>query len=128
MILGIGNDLIEIDRVKKILNQSSGSKFLERILTPRERELAVARTNRVHEFAAGRFAAKEAIVKALGCGIGESVSFQDIEILPDSKGKPECLITSAALDRLGIRKSLRIHLSISHNETTVSTFAVIEWI
>ena len=78
------------------------------------------------EFAAGRFAAKEAVVKALGCGIGKSMGFQDMEIIPDVNGKPECLIAGAALQRLGISSNLRVHLSISHNETTAFAFAVIE--
>lgn len=126
MILGIGNDLIEIDRVKKIIQQSAGTKFLERILTPDEQKLAEQRKGRVFEFAAGRFAAKEAVVKALGCGIGKGMGFQDMEIIPDVNGKPECLIAGAALQRLGISSNLRVHLSISHNETTAFAFAVIE--
>ncbi|MGG2198049.1 MULTISPECIES: holo-ACP synthase [Paenibacillus] len=132
MIIGIGTDLLEIARVRTILEQSSGARFLERVLTSRERELAHARKGRLAEFTAGRFAAKEAVVKALGCGIGKQVSLQDIEVLPDEKGKPLCRISDAAWDRLYPAGSgpsaadLVIHLSITHSESAAMAYAVVE--
>ncbi|MBP1992362.1 holo-ACP synthase [Paenibacillus eucommiae] len=126
MILGIGTDLVEISRMRKALEQTTGERFLERILTPAERELALQRRGRLAEFAAGRFAAKEAIVKALGCGIGKQVGFQDIEVLPDSLGKPECRISPGALQRAGQEESLRVHISITHTESMASAYAIAE--
>lgn len=93
MIYGIGHDVLEIRRMKDILAKASGGKFIRRILTPAELQLAEGRTGRLPEFVSGRFAAKEAVVKALGCGIGSEVGFQDIEILPDSSGKPGVKLT-----------------------------------
>jgi holo-[acyl-carrier protein] synthase len=126
MIVGIGNDLIEIDRVRKIIQSKAGARFLERILTPAERELAKERRVKKAEFTAGRFAAKEAIVKALGCGIGEQFSFQDMEIKPDSLGKPNCSMDVIALERMGMDSNVKVHISISHTDTMASAFAVIE--
>jgi holo-[acyl-carrier protein] synthase len=125
MIVGIGTDLVEIARMRKALEQSTGTRFLERILTPRERELALKRKGRLAEFAAGRFAAKEAVVKALGCGIGKQVGFQDVEVLPNELGKPECRIPAEALERAG-HGNIRIHLSITHTEAIASAYAIVE--
>lgn len=87
MITGIGLDIVELRRVRKL--DSKSAKFRERILT--ERELSEYRRlsdKRKVEFLAGRFAAKEAFSKAKGTGIGKACSFQDIEILKDGNGKP----------------------------------------
>jgi holo-[acyl-carrier protein] synthase len=127
MICGVGMDLLEIDRMKKILSGKAAERFLERILTSAERELAHKRKGRLSEFIAGRFAAKEAVVKALGCGIGQGMGFQDIEILPDALGKPVCILSSLALERLGYRyDSIKIHISISHTESMAAAYAVVE--
>lgn len=126
MILGVGNDLIDIDRVKRIIDDTSGQRFLTRILTPIEREMANKRGGKMYEYVAGRFAAKEAIVKALGCGIGEQVSFQDIEITSDSLGKPICSVDIKAKDRLKLSKETRIHISISHTAKLAAAVAVVE--
>ncbi|UJF32821.1 holo-ACP synthase [Paenibacillus hexagrammi] len=126
MIIGVGMDLVEISRLKHILDSSTADRFLQRILTPGELELARHRQGRLAEFAAGRFAAKEAIVKAIGCGIGKQVGFQDVEVLPDALGKPVCSVAPAALERAGISGSPRIHLSITHTDTMAAAYAVIE--
>ncbi|WP_127588157.1 holo-ACP synthase [Paenibacillus koleovorans] len=155
MIVGIGTDLVEIARIRRILEQPHGPRFVERLLTPAERELAAARgggsPGRLAEFVAGRFAAKEAVAKALGCGIGRQVGLQDISVLPGALGKPDCRVSDAALARLGLgggaeggsdgpvggerasaaaaaaaTAGLRIHISITHTETTAAAFAVAE--
>lgn len=87
MILGIGLDLVEMERIEKSLVRSR--KFAERILT--ERELSLfdnLSTQRQIEFLAGRFAAKEAYSKAVGTGIGKGCELHQIEILKDDLGKP----------------------------------------
>lgn len=126
MIIGIGTDIIEKARVRQLMEGRLGERFVQRILTEREQQLAAERKEQV-EFAAGRFAAKEAIVKAFGCGIGEYIGFQDIEIVPDRLGKPLCTLSAQAMNRLGHDfEALTIHLSISHGKTVVSAFAVVE--
>lgn len=127
MIRGVGTDLTDIARMRSTLQQPTGGRFLERILTPKERELAQQRKGRLAEFAAGRFAAKEAVVKALGCGIGKQVGFQDVEVLPDDLGKPVCRVSEEALARMGLRsQGVRIHLSITHTDHLAAAYAVVE--
>ena len=129
MIEGIGHDLIEIERIGRMLAESPlRDKFMRRILTDTERELAERRGAKQAEFVAGRFAAKEAVVKALGCGIGSQVGFRDIEVIPDRLGKPICALSPSAWQRLGRDKpnGLRIHLSITHSDTMASAYAIIE--
>ncbi|TWT02207.1 holo-ACP synthase [Planomicrobium sp. CPCC 101079] len=87
MITGIGLDITELQRVRRLDKKSP--KFRERVLTDRElAEYALLSEKRKTEFLAGRFAAKEAFAKANGTGIGKACSFQDIEIRKDSNGKP----------------------------------------
>ena len=87
MVLGIGTDIIEIARIRDALDRH-GERFLNRIFLPDE--VAYCRTfqDPVPSLAA-RFAAKEAVVKALGTGFGEEMEFHDIEIVRGPKGQPE---------------------------------------
>ncbi|WJH36723.1 holo-ACP synthase [Paenibacillus sp. CC-CFT747] len=126
MIVGVGTDLTDIARIAGLLGQPSGRRFLERVLTNAELALAEERRGRLAEFAAGRFAAKEAVVKALGCGIGRQVAWRDVEVLPDASGRPQCTLSPAARERLGLEPGIRLHLSITHTGTTAAAFAVAE--
>ena len=86
-----------IDRISSIVAGRTSDRFIRRILTEKERELTSGMNHgRLVTFIAGRFAAKEAVVKALGCGIGRLVGFQDIEILPDEAGRPHCFLSAKA--------------------------------
>lgn len=127
MIYGIGHDVAEIERISAVMTRESGARFIRRILTPAELELAEGRKGNLAEFAAGRFAAKEAIVKALGCGIGRQVGFQDIQVLPDAYGKPSVSLSEGAWSRLYMnQQEYVIHLTITHSRELASTFAVVE--
>lgn len=128
MILGIGTDLVELDRMKKILQSSTADSFVRRVLTEAECRIAnIYSGRRRWEFTAGRFAAKEAVVKALGCGIGAMAGFQDIEILPDRLGKPVCLVSSHTYEKLCLpADEMKVHLSITHSKALASAYAVIE--
>lgn len=87
MIIGIGLDIVELSRIRRLDGKSA--KFRERILTEQElSEYTLLSASRKTEFLAGRFAAKEAFGKARGTGIGAACSFQDIEVRKDEKGKP----------------------------------------
>lgn len=127
MIYGIGHDIVEIERVSRLLGGGTGDKLMRRILTPAEWELP-GRVARPGEFLAGRFAAKEAISKAFGCGIGRILGFADMEIVPDVNGKPSVRLSAEAWQRLGILEPQRyaIHLSITHERQLASAFAVVE--
>jgi holo-[acyl-carrier-protein] synthase len=128
MIAGIGHDVTDMDRVAALLAGKAGERFLERILTSRERELAGGyEGKRLTQFTAGRFAAKEAVVKALGCGIGAKVGFADIDILRGPEGKPECYLSAAAWEQLElIPESYRIHITITHDRAIASAVAIVE--
>lgn len=115
MITGIGIDIVELSRIKKIYERQE--KFAERILTKKEMGGFLQLTaERKAEFLAGRFAAKEAFSKAVGTGIGGSLSFLDIEIEKDEKGKPY------------VSKPVHqgVHLSISHSKEYAVAQVVIE--
>jgi len=120
MIHGIGTDIISLERIEYAL-EAFGSKFVRRILTDRERNYYIEINNPENKIAylAKRFAAKEAVAKAVGTGIGEQLSFHDIEITNADSGKP--------LVNLKKFESLIIHLSLSdEKEGFAVAFAVAE--
>lgn len=86
MIRGIGNDIIEIQRIKKCIDRH-GHHFINRLFTTQEQNYCYKYQDPIPHFA-GRFAAKEAIVKALGVGFGKTIEWHDLEILNDELGKP----------------------------------------
>lgn len=88
MIAGIGIDLAEVDRVKRVVQQTP--RFIDRVLTPGEKaQLAKFHRQRYWEYLTGRFSLKESFAKAMGTGIGETVGFQDIEIIDNEAGQPQ---------------------------------------
>src|SRR5699024_12151610 len=106
MIVGIGIDLIELVRIQSRLARQV--RFYTGVLTPKEQNLYLTLPkHRQIEFLAGRFAANEAFSKAMGTGIGKKVSFQDLEILPDTMNKP----IAQSKQFTG-----NIHLSITHSK------------
>lgn len=115
MIKGIGVDITELDRMETLINRQPRLK--ERILTESE-ILIFEKLNgrRKVEYFAGRFAAKEAFSKANGTGIGKYLSFLDIEIISDDKGKP---VISKPFSK-------GVHLSISHSRDYAVAQVVIE--
>lgn len=125
MIVGVGSDLVEIDRISSITKRTSS--FVKRILTENEQAYLTDKSpERVIEYLAGRFAAKEAIAKALGTGIGSKLSFQDMEIIPDAMGKPTVQISQRVRDELSLGDRCRVHVSISHSRTVAIAYVVIE--
>ncbi|AZK44840.1 holo-ACP synthase [Paenibacillus lentus] len=128
MIYGIGHDVVEIERMRKMVNGASGDRLMKRVLTPAERELPGSKT-RPAEFLAGRFAAKEAVSKAFGCGIGKKLGFQDMSILPDQSGKPHVILKPEAWERLDLgagSTGYTVHLSITHERQLASAFVIVE--
>lgn len=121
MIKGIGNDIIEISRIEDAIRRY-GQRFLDRIFTIAEREYCL----RHHESAlhfAGRFAAKEAVVKAIGTGFSKGITWTDIEIVSDVDGKPVVMLSESVKKRLGTTKVL---VSISHCRQFATAFAIWE--
>lgn len=118
-ILGIGNDIIEIERIRKSID-THGLRLLSRIFTTKEQDYCLKYKDPVPHFA-GRFSAKEAIVKALGTGFGEHASWQDIEILNDSEGKPSVYFSKALEKRV---RGTVMMVSISHCQLYVTAMAI----
>lgn len=116
---GVGNDIIEIDRIRDSLSKY-GEKILDRLLTPREKQYCQSMRDPAVRLA-GRFAAKEAVAKALGCGFGRLLQWHDVEIINNAAGQPEVTLAPAASVRLG---SPRIILSISHCKLYASAVAI----
>lgn len=99
MILGIGNDLLDIRRIEDVV-KAHGARFLERVYTSQERSSAEEKADPVRYYAS-RFAIKEAFVKALGTGVvSEGVSWQDIDVQKDTRGKPVIVLSGGALRHL----------------------------
>ena len=110
MIIGIGIDLIEIRRVKMAMERPL---FVRRVFTPGEQAYCNSRGRQSAASYAARFAGKEAVMKALGTGLAGG-TWQDIEILPDGKGRPIVTLTggfAALAEKMGVR---RIFISLTH--------------
>lgn len=118
-ILGIGNDIIEIERIKEGLEKHQ-QRFLDRIFTLKEQEYCLKFHDPVPHFA-GRFAAKEAIAKAFGTGIGEHISWQDMEILSEKEGAPRVEFSEKLNKLFHFPKVL---VSISHCKLYVTAVAI----
>jgi holo-[acyl-carrier protein] synthase len=116
--LATGIDLLEIERLRDAI-ATHGERFLQRIFTPRELEANAGKI----ESLAGRFAAKEAVSKALGCGIGD-VSWKEIEILRAESGAPQLILHGAA-ERMASEQGLtNWSLSLSHSQSHAVAMAV----
>ena len=121
MIVGIGNDIIEIERIEKAISKES---FKIKIYTQRELENIEKRGDRVETYA-GIFSAKEAISKAIGTGVRE-FSLTDLEILNDDLGKPY-VVVSERLDKIikSKKEDYQIEISISHSKKYAIAMAII---
>ena len=122
MIIGIGTDIFEVERIKtKIEKQPS---LIEGIFTDNEINYCNQFKNKAQRFAA-RYAAKEAFLKALGTGWRNGITFKDINIINDDLGKPDIILSGIAkqiADKLGVTT---IHLSMSHTKDLANAFVII---
>lgn len=111
-VVGIGADLVEVERIAGAVKQF-GDLFLERIYTPHEREYASAHGN-YYAHLALRFAAKEAVMKALGTGWSGGIRWKDIEMVRVS-GRPEVVLYGRAKELAGELGVLNMHITASHS-------------
>jgi holo-[acyl-carrier protein] synthase len=116
---GLGNDIIEIKRVSQSIERH-GQHFLNRLFSQKEQDYCYKYKDPAPHFA-GRFAAKEAIAKALGTGFGADLSFHDIEIMNDEHGKPAVQLSDAAKKRFS---NPQILVSISHCNSYATAVAI----
>ena len=122
MILGVGTDIVEVNRVKKAINNP---RFCERVYTEAERQYCESRgMQRVQSYAA-RFSGKEAILKAFGTGLREG-TMQDIEILPDALGCPQVNLTGHFAKLACEKKVEKVWISLSHTKEYAAAQCVME--
>jgi len=121
MIVGIGVDIIEIGRIKETI-QRQGDGFVKKVFTEGEILYCTSKPSPAQHYAA-RFAAKEALSKALGTGIRDTVRLRDIEVVNAESGAPSFIFYNDLAEKM---KALTVHLSLSHSDTSVVAFAVVE--
>jgi holo-[acyl-carrier protein] synthase len=124
MILGIGVDLCEVDRIEAAIARH-GERFLTRIYTEAERAYCESKPNRMERFA-GRFAAKEAAMKAIGTGWRRGVGWRDVEVRRAASGQPIIIFSGVArriADELGVRRAL---VSITHIKSMAMAQVILE--
>jgi len=124
MILGTGIDIIEVARIEAS-HQKFGERFLQRILKPAEIAYCLSH-KRPAPFLAVRFAAKEAISKAFGTGIGRQLGWQDMEVGRKESGEPFVILHDGGQQLLAERGGRIVHLSLSHTEHYATAVAVLE--
>jgi holo-[acyl-carrier protein] synthase len=124
MILGVGIDIIEVARVKASYERF-GERFLNRLL--RADEIAYCRSHKQPApFLAARFAAKEAISKAFGTGIGAALGWQDLEIQRKETGEPFVILHGKGKKLFKAREAKRLLVSLSHTQNYAAATAVLE--
>jgi holo-[acyl-carrier protein] synthase len=124
MICGIGIDLVENDRLKKIINKW-GIKFLNRVFSSGEIQYCDKHVQSSIHYGA-RFAAKESFLKALGIGLGMGVKLSDIEVVHDKNGKPSLALRDGAKVQIEKREITKIHLSLTHTKKYASAVVLLE--
>ncbi|HEU6448418.1 MAG TPA: holo-ACP synthase [Verrucomicrobiae bacterium] len=124
MILGTGIDVIEVERIAASF-EKYGEKFVNRILLPDE--IAYCLSHRQPApFLAARFAAKEAISKAFGTGIGAQLGWQDMEICRKESGEPFVILHGKGKTLFDSRGAKQLHISLSHTQTFAAATAILE--
>lgn len=123
MILGVGTDILQISRIEQALERTP--KLAERILTSLEQAL-FSEEKQPARFLAKRFAAKEAVTKALGTGIGRGVSWHHIEIDKDELGRPLVALNGGAAERASELGIANIQISYSDEKEYIVAFVVAE--
>jgi len=117
---GLGTDIIEMERIQEAIDRH-GPRFIDRLFTEKEQAYCTTFNNPTPHYA-GRFAAKEAILKALGTGLQGEITWKDIEILNDPQGKPEVYLSSSLKERY---PNTQILISISHCKSFATATAIL---
>lgn len=122
MIQAIGTDLIEINRIKRSIDRY-GVRFIERVFTEEESAYCYDQVHPPQHFA-GRFCAKESVMKVLGTGWEEGIRWKDIEIQLNDAGKPIIHLYGNASQRAEEQNISEVHISISHADNHAQAFAI----
>ena len=122
-IVGHGIDIVETGRIRNMVEEH-GAHFLDRVFTPFEQEYCAKSVKRRFEHLAGRFAAKEAVLKVLGTGWRGGIAWTDIEVCPEPSGQPKIKLTGECLRIATAQGISQWHISISHIETHATASAI----
>jgi len=123
MIYGIGTDIIEVSRIKAVMEKDIG--FREKIFTPGEISYCETKKNKFENYAA-RFSAKEAFMKAIGTGWRFGIRFADIDIYHDKYGKPLIRLSGKAEELAKKEEITKIHVSLTHIRDMANAVVVVE--
>jgi len=123
-IVGIGTDLARISRFRAFLD-SGKTAIIERVFCAEEKSYSLAKRDPASHLAA-RFAVKEAFLKALGLGLREGITWQDMEVIRDSLGKPSLQLAGRAAEICRERGVVSVHLSYSHDGDYATATVVLE--
>lgn len=125
MILGIGTDIVDIVRLRK-MHERHGERLLSRILTPKEKECCLKYKN-IYPHLAGKFAVKEAVVKAVSSCLGKKFCWTDIEVVNHNSGKPSVVLHNGFLD-LFVKMDADIFVTVAHTRKyAVATVIIESW-
>ncbi len=124
MILGTGIDLIEVARIAASFAKF-GDRFVNRILLPDEIAYCLSHKNPA-PFLAARFAAKEAVSKAFGTGIGAALGWHDMEIRRQESGEPFVVLHGKGKELFAARGARQLHISLTHTENYAAATAILE--
>jgi holo-[acyl-carrier protein] synthase len=128
MIIGLGNDIVDIRRIEKTL-ESYGDRFVQRIFTDIEQAKSDKRAQRAASYAK-RFAAKEACSKALGTGFNVGVYWRDLGVVNEPSGKPTMHLTGGAAKRLAAMvpegREAKVHLTMTDDYPYAQAIVIIE--
>jgi holo-[acyl-carrier protein] synthase len=122
-VVGHGIDIIETERMRHSVSEH-GERFLDRVFTPAEQRYCALNQKRYFEHRAGRFAAKEAVLKVLGTGWRGGIAWTDIEVLPEPSGQPRVTLTGECARIAREQGIARWLISISHIETHATASAI----
>lgn len=123
MIVGIGTDIISVARIERVIERNP--EFVHKVFSPSEIAYCDARAAKAQSYAA-RFAAKEALMKALGTGWAEGVNWLDIQVIMNEAGKPSLSLSGKALALSESMQVDRLHLSLSHEKEQAVAFVILE--
>lgn len=122
-VLGVGVDLTEVDRIRAA-HQKHGAAFLDKVFTPAEQQLCLAKADPYPSLAA-RFAAKEAASKAFGTGLGAELSLTSVSVLNGAAGEPVVVLDDKAQALLAAQGASRLLISLTHTDALAQAFAVL---
>jgi holo-[acyl-carrier protein] synthase len=120
-----GVDIVEIDRIKNSF-KTCGEAFRDKVFTENEISYCEKRKSAMYESYAARFAGKEAVSKAFGTGIGESIKWKDIEIINNEAGKPFVILSDGVEKNFKRLKGMNISISLSHCKSYAVAYAILE--